>query len=93
VSVYVDPLQPVPVCINPRNWRWPEACHLIADTVEELDDFARKLQLRRAWRQETDPPHYDLTAKRRQKAVAAGAIELTHQRFRQEWRRLTRHRR
>jgi hypothetical protein len=65
VSVYVDPPQPVPVGVNPRNWRWPEACHLIADTPEELEAFAKQIGLRKGWRQASDPPHYDLTAKRR----------------------------
>lgn len=93
MSAYVDPLAPVPVGRSVRGWRWPEACHLIADSPEALEIFAKRLGLRKGWRQATDPPHYDLTAARRERAVAAGAIECTHQRFRSEWARLTAHRR
>lgn len=88
--IYVDPLR----VVTPHSqWRYPEACHMIADTAEELDAFASRIGLRRSWRQASDPPHYDLTRKRREKALKAGAIDCDHRRFREEWRRLTAHRR
>jgi hypothetical protein len=58
-------------------WRLGPSCHLLADTRDELHDFAGRLGLRRSWFQ--DKPrlwHYDLTAGRRVAAVALGAIEM-----------------
>ena len=56
-------------------------CHLVADSPEELRDFAARLGLRRAWLQ-TKPgrpwkDHYDLPAWARAEAVRLGALELT----------------
>jgi Protein of unknown function (DUF4031) len=56
-------------------------CHLVADSPEELEDFAARLGLRRAWLQ-TKPgrpwkDHYDLPAWARAEAVRLGALELT----------------
>ena len=74
MSVYVDELRFYPP--SPR-WRHGEACHLVADTLEELHAFAGKLQLRRSWFQpHRHIPHYDLTARRRAAAIRAGAIEV-----------------
>jgi hypothetical protein len=69
VSVYVDRL-------NSYGWRLGDSCHLIADTVEELHEFAARLGMKRSWFQPVSSPHYDLTVRRRAKAVALGAIEL-----------------
>ena len=74
MTVYVDELRNYPV--SPR-WRYGLACHMTADTLEELHAFAGKLQLRRAWFQpHRHIPHYDLTARRRAAAIRAGAIEV-----------------
>jgi Protein of unknown function (DUF4031) len=56
-------------------------CHLVADSPEELAQFAARLGLRRAWLQ-TKPgrpwkDHYDLPAWARAEAVRLGALELT----------------
>lgn len=68
--IYVDAL------IN-WGWRLGPSCHLIADTLEELHEFAKSIGMRRAWFQDHGRlPHYDLTAARREKAVKLGAIEL-----------------
>jgi len=77
MSVYVDPL------FDTRgwsaNWPYPFACHLMADSDEELHALAAKLGLKRAWHQ-TNPPHavshYDLTVRKRARAVELGAIEV-----------------
>ena len=77
--VYVDELRTYPVT---HRWRYGQACHMIADTLEELHEFATKLQLRRAWFQPHDRwPHYDLTAKRRIVAIEKGAVEITAREF------------
>lgn len=57
--------------------RW---CHLMADTPEELHEFAQRIGLRRSWAQHEDRPnllHYDVTESVRAKAVRAGAKEIT----------------
>lgn len=77
MAVYVDPL------FNTEgwsaNWPYPEACHMMADTDDELHAMADKLKLRRAWHQ-TCPPHsvshYDLTKNKRYHAIRYGAIEV-----------------
>jgi hypothetical protein len=70
VSVYVDNL-------NEWGWRLGPSCHLVADGLDELHDFAARLGLKRLWFQgNASTPHYDLTARRRAKALTMGAIEL-----------------
>jgi len=75
---------------RPGAWRWTNACHMLADTVEELHELAGKIGLKRSWFQDKSIPHYDLTKRMRAKAVKAGAREIN---FRQEgemvrcWRR------
>jgi len=66
---------------KPRAWRGIAACHMMADTVEELHEMADKIGLKRSWFQPKSVPHYDLTVSVRRKAVKAGAKEIS---FRQE---------
>jgi len=73
MSVYVDKLHNV--IRNPK-WRYAKACHLLADSTEELHKFARKIGLRREWYQYENIPHYDLTQRKRIRAVKNGAIEI-----------------
>lgn len=54
--------------------RW---CHLMADTLPELEAFARRLRMNPAWLQvKRSGVHYDLTARKRQVAVTYGAVEI-----------------
>jgi len=69
MSVYVDKL------IH-WGWRLGPSCHLFADTEGELHAFAKSIGLRRSWFQPKSFPHYDLTKRRREAAVARGAVEL-----------------
>lgn len=56
----------------------PEWCHMTADTLGELHDFAAKLGLKREWFQDKqNHPHYDLTRNKRYQAVKLGAVEET----------------
>jgi Protein of unknown function (DUF4031) len=71
VAVYVDGLRDY-------GWRHGPSCHLIADSVEELIEFAESMGMRREWFQAKSTPHFDLTADGRQAAVSMGAIELTN---------------
>ena len=71
VAVYVDGLRDY-------GWRHGPSCHLIADSVEELIEFAEVIGMRREWLQTKSTPHFDLTAGGRSLAVANGAIQLTN---------------
>lgn len=71
MTVYVDDLLEVTAPKAPHIKRW---CHLLADTDEELEAFARLLGLRRSWKHND---HYDLATKQRARAVALGAQEIT----------------
>ena len=80
MSVYVDQMQ-----VTTPSTRWPfnSSCHLIADTVEELQEFATKLGLHISWFQNKPGghPHYDLTTRMRQKAYRMGALEISGKRL------------
>lgn len=67
MSVYVD---------NERNaFRNMKMCHLIADTLDELHEFADKLGLHREWFQPSvNLPHYDISQSKRKLAIELGAI-------------------
>ena len=71
VAVYVDGLRDY-------GWHRGPSCHLIADSVEELIEFAGAIGMRREWLQTKSTPHFDLTAGGRTLAVAHGAIQLTN---------------
>ena len=74
MSVYVDEMM---VCLRNRNWPYSQACHLVADSVEELHYFAGRMRLKPAWFQDKpELPHYDLTRGMRRVAVKLGAIEV-----------------
>lgn len=68
MAVYVD---------NARvKWRGRIWCHLLADSFDELHEFAKKLGLQRDWFQHAASyPHYDVTVEVRQIALSIGAIE------------------
>jgi Protein of unknown function (DUF4031) len=66
MTVYVDDCR--------LSWNGKRWCHMVADTVEELHEFARLLGLKRGWFQErTMYPHYDITLGVRERALSMGA--------------------
>ncbi len=81
MAVYID---------TQRDWGWKlgASCHMAADTLDELHAFARRIGLRRTWFQDGKYPHYDLTARRREAAIAAGAVELDARSFIETVRRI-----
>lgn len=72
MSVYVDELRRYPNAPHPFR---AGACHLTADSMAELHEFAERIGLRREWFQEDSvEPHYDLTPRRRRRALKEGAV-------------------
>ena len=75
MSIYVDTMRP---CLKNMTWSHNESCHLVADSIEELHEFAGQLGLKRSWFQNHPRLlHYDLTQNKRRLAVKKGAIEIT----------------
>lgn len=72
MSVYVD---------NARiPFRGMRMSHLQADTLDELHEFANRLELRRDWFQPGSRPeaaHYDVSDSKRDEALALGAVAET----------------
>ena len=57
------------------SWRGRLWCHMVADSLDELHEFALRLGLKRSWFQGTASyPHYDVTLEMRSKAIALGAV-------------------
>ena len=74
MAVYVDRLVDY-------GWRHGPSCHLIADSVDELIEFAVRMGLRPEWFQPKSSPHFDLNAEGRAAAISNGAIELDNRAF------------
>ena len=57
------------------DWRGKQWCHMVADTLPELHEFALQLGLKPSWFQSKSKyPHYDVTVGMRNKAIKLGAI-------------------
>jgi uncharacterized protein DUF4031 len=73
MSVYVDELLKHG---GSASFHWVHSCHLYADSLHELHEFAEGLGLKRQWFQDKEGfPHYDLTVGKRAMAVKRGAME------------------
>ncbi len=80
MGVFVDDmLRHAAVRNGPRivRGRWS---HLMADTSDELREFASRLRLNPAWIQEpaTVLEHYDVTAAVREHALRLGAVRIAY---------------
>ncbi len=75
MAVYVDDMYKNPV----GNYRGMRMSHLIADTHQELLDMVDKIGVKRKWIQYEGTPqeHFDICMAKREKAIKAGAIEIT----------------
>jgi hypothetical protein len=74
--IYVDRVQRTKY--NPKTAvNFYSFCHLTADNLDELIEFAEKIGLKREWLQESrnGTPHFDLTLNKRKLALKQGAIE------------------
>ena len=68
MAVYVD--------AERIRWRGREWCHLVADSLDELHEFAARLGLQRRWFQNQGRyPHYDVTTSVRDRALRLGAVD------------------
>lgn len=76
--VYVDEIMS---CRQTSKWPYGRACHLVADSVEELHYFAGRMHLNPSWFQDKSLPHYDLTAGMRTRAIRLGAHEIGRNKF------------
>ena len=47
MGVYVDRMMP---CVPNQKWRHKQACHLLADSDEELHELARRIGVRGVYR-------------------------------------------
>lgn len=52
-------------------------CHMIADTLDELNHMADLIGVQRKWLQTKSHIHYDIALSKRSRAIACGAIEIT----------------
>lgn len=67
MAVYVDNVRIA--------WRGRQWCHLVADSLDELHQFAKSLGLKRTWFQaHASLPHYDVTIEVRIVALSRGAV-------------------
>src|SRR3546814_5085278 len=70
-------------------WRGHRWAHLMADTLDELHDFAARLGIpRRAFQDKTSGAHYDVTAQLRERAIALGAMPISRHAARALMRRV-----
>ena len=77
MAVYIDKMRPVRVVVGHRTYR--TACHMMADTPEELAEIAATIGMKPEG-QHND--HFDLLSQRkRQLALDAGAIPVTSARL------------
>ncbi|WP_460198957.1 DUF4031 domain-containing protein (plasmid) [Xanthomonas campestris pv. passiflorae] len=59
-------------------WRGKRWAHLMADSLDELHEFAQRLGLRRNWFQDrASGAHYDITDAKREMALRIGAVPLS----------------
>lgn len=57
-------------------WRGRRWCHMVAENLDELHQFASRLGLKREWFQDSASyPHYDVTVETKAVALQIGAIE------------------
>ena len=67
MAIYVDFMQ-----IEFKGYKW---CHLLADTLQELHDFAALIEVdARLFHRHASYPHYDVTVQMREIAIEYGAI-------------------
>ena len=67
MAIYVDFM-----CIEYRGYKW---CHMLADSLQELHDFAELIEVdKRLFHRNASYPHYDVTVQMRLLAIENGAL-------------------
>ena len=67
MAIYVDNMR-----IEYRGYKW---CHMLADSLQELHDFAELIEVdKRLFHRNASYPHYDITVAMRLIALNNGAI-------------------
>lgn len=57
---------------------YTDGVHLVADSLDELHNFADKIGMKRSWFQYSKKhPHYDLLGSKKALAIKEGAINVT----------------
>jgi len=70
MSVYVDDAAIM--------WKGKLRFHMIADSLDELHEFASRVGIRPCWfHRSKSSPHYDITEPQKHAALAAGAQAVT----------------
>lgn len=74
MTVYVDDMR-MTARVGRLNAKWS---HLMADTDDELHEFAARIGLKRSWHQKSGTPisHYDVTDSKRDEALRLGAVPI-----------------
>jgi hypothetical protein len=73
MTVYVDDYR-IPARVGHVDGCWS---HLMADSLDELVEFAERLGLRRAWLQDkASGVHFDVTDPTRAEAIRLGAVPI-----------------
>lgn len=86
MAVYVDGLIDQTGFSN--KWPYKYSCHLWADSLGELLDFAEELGLKQSWlHQSIVVPHFDITKNKRREAINLGAIPCTTEEAVHKWRK------
>lgn len=70
MTVYVDNMHEFPI----GKYKRMKMCHMVADTLIELDEMAEKIGINRKWFQ---GDHYDICKSKRELAINNGAKEIT----------------
>lgn len=69
------------IYIDPAIWKKKNGrkfyCHLAADSIEELHEFAKLMNLGKHFFHAGNHIHYDLAEEHRSKAIENGAKEIT----------------
>jgi len=69
MAVYVDDMR--------ANFGNMIMCHMIADTLDELNEMADRIGVNRKWLQKTSHIHYDIALSKKKLAISYGAQEIT----------------
>lgn len=70
------------IYVDKAKWKKPNGrvsyCHLVADSLDELHEFAKKINVgQHFFHSSATLKHYDLSEKNREIAISNGALEIS----------------